>query len=58
MSRSVVCHSCGKRLEVADDYRRNKVQCPGCGVMCQLPAVGEGPAFPTAPTRSPMPCGR
>src|SRR5437870_5305436 len=53
MSRSVICHACGKRLEVCDAYRRNKVQC-GCGVYCELPVPTEGAeAFPAPPRRDP-----
>jgi Double zinc ribbon len=56
MSRSVICHGCGQRLEVDDAYTRNKVQC-GCGVFCELPppARREDEAFPAAPRRDPPP---
>jgi DNA-directed RNA polymerase subunit M/transcription elongation factor TFIIS len=37
MSFAIVCHGCGARLAVADDYPRNKMRCPECGVMCPLP---------------------
>lgn len=39
---AIVCHGCGASLTVPDDYLRNKMQCPACGVMCQIltrPAV-------------------
>jgi hypothetical protein len=38
MSVSFVCEGCGQRIEVADDYPRNKIQCPSCGVICPIPA--------------------
>jgi DNA-directed RNA polymerase subunit M/transcription elongation factor TFIIS len=36
MSFANVCHGCGARLTVPDDYPRNKMQCPACGVFCQI----------------------
>jgi DNA-directed RNA polymerase subunit M/transcription elongation factor TFIIS len=37
MSVPIVCNGCGGRLTVPDDYARNKMQCPDCGVMCVIP---------------------
>ncbi len=37
MSFAIVCHGCGVPLNIPDDYPRNKMQCPECGVMCQVP---------------------
>jgi DNA-directed RNA polymerase subunit M/transcription elongation factor TFIIS len=37
MSEPIVCNGCGGRLTVPDDYARNKMQCPECGVMCVIP---------------------
>ena len=37
MSDSIICNGCGARLTVPDDYTRNKMQCPECGVMCVIP---------------------
>jgi hypothetical protein len=37
MSMAIVCHGCGAPLNVPEDYSRNKMQCPECGVMCPLP---------------------
>lgn len=37
MSLAVICQSCGTKLEIADDYRPNRIQCSQCGVMCDLP---------------------
>src|SRR5436305_12674735 len=36
MLLSVICHSCGHRVELADDFARRKVRCPECGVMCEV----------------------
>jgi hypothetical protein len=37
MGRAVVCHGCGNRIDVPDDFARNKMQCPACGVYCEVP---------------------
>src|SRR5579862_6489411 len=37
MSFTIICHGCGAQISVADDYPRNKMQCPECGVMCPVP---------------------
>lgn len=37
MSDTIVCHGCGAAVPVPDDYARNKMQCPECGVMCPVP---------------------
>ena len=37
MSDTIVCHGCGATVPVPDDYARNKMQCPECGVMCPVP---------------------
>src|SRR5262245_13099949 len=50
MSRSVARHGCGKRLEAADDYPRNKLRCPDCGVYCPLP-----PGETTTPAKQKQP---
>lgn len=36
MALSVVCHSCGHRIGLAEDFSRRKVRCPECGVMCEV----------------------
>src|SRR5260370_29275439 len=36
MSLSVICHSCGHRIALAEDFSRRKVRCPECGVMCEV----------------------
>jgi ssDNA-binding Zn-finger/Zn-ribbon topoisomerase 1 len=52
MSLPIVCNGCGGRLTVPDDYARNKMQCPECGVMCVIPprtaAKKKAPAPPSA----------
>ena len=46
MSASVICSGCGQRVDVPADYRRRKMRCPVCGVMCEVPdpAGATGPA--------------
>ena len=52
MSDPIVCNGCGGRLTIPDDYARNKMQCPDCGVMCVIPpraaAKKKAPAPPSA----------
>ena len=48
MSASVICHGCGQPVPVAEGYRRNKIQCPACGVICPVPA-GAAAAKKAAP---------
>src|SRR5436305_2041443 len=35
---TVICQGCGQAFAVPPGYSRNKIQCPGCGVICQVPA--------------------
>ena len=35
MVLSVICHSCGSRIELAEDFMRRR-RCPECGVMCEV----------------------
>jgi hypothetical protein len=37
MNGATICHGCGQRLEVPEDYQRAKMRCPACGVMCEVP---------------------
>ncbi len=37
----VICQGCGKAFDVPEGYGRNKIQCPGCGVICAVPADAE-----------------
>lgn len=49
MSRSVICHSCGLRLEVDDNYPRRRIRCSACGVMCEVPPLDRPVPFPPPP---------
>ena len=56
MAISITCHSCGHRIEVAEDFTRRKVRCPECGVMCEVTgAARDSPATPRAGKRSAPP---
>jgi hypothetical protein len=35
---TVLCEGCGCNFKITAAYPRNKVQCPGCGVMCEMQA--------------------
>jgi len=41
MGVSFLCQGCGTRTAVPEDYARKKMQCPACGVMCEVPAAGK-----------------
>ena len=48
MALSVICHSCGSRIALADDFSRRKVRCPECGVMCEVTeAASSSPPRPS-----------
>jgi hypothetical protein len=49
----VLCDGCGHLFTVAEDYSRSKIQCPECGVMCQLPVRESRPARKKAPSTAP-----
>lgn len=53
VSVTVLCQSCGRRLEVDAEAGRRKVRCPDCGVMCEVPAGAESPAPPRRRERRP-----
>jgi hypothetical protein len=56
MSLSILCHGCGKRFDLPDDFKRRKKQCPFCGVMCDVAGATAGaPAPPAAPPAQPVP---
>jgi hypothetical protein len=38
MSHAIICHGCGQPVEVPAGYRRNKIQCPACGVISPVTA--------------------
>jgi hypothetical protein len=48
MSTSVLCHGCGGRVAVPDDYSRARIRCPACGVLCDVPATAGKKAAPAA----------
>jgi hypothetical protein len=45
---AIICQGCGHAFDVPPDYTRNKIQCPGCGVICQVPADAASRAAPPA----------
>ncbi len=51
MGAAVVCHGCGQPVEVPEDYRRNKIQCPACGVICPVTAPAAKKGAAAAPPR-------
>ena len=56
MSVSIICHGCGKRFPVGDDYARNKIRCPDCGVICAVPSsAGKGAAAKPRPAEAAAP---
>jgi hypothetical protein len=40
MSERIVCQGCGQRFNLPDGYRRNKIQCPECGVITAVNLAG------------------
>ncbi len=40
MSERTICHGCGQRIELPEGYRRNKIQCPECGVITPVDPAG------------------
>jgi hypothetical protein len=48
MSDAILCHGCGQQVPIPAGHTRNKMQCPQCGVMLELPAARKKPA-PAAP---------
>jgi hypothetical protein len=59
MGATVICHGCGQGFPLPEGYGRNKIQCPGCGVICPVPAggapAGRAPAARPAAARAPAP---
>jgi ribosomal protein L37E len=53
MSAAVLCEGCGQRVPIPDDYRRNKIQCPACGVIVPVPAAAR--REDSAPAPEPRP---
>ncbi len=48
MSERIICQGCGQRIELPEGYRRNKIQCPECGVITAVNLAGRKPV-PSAP---------
>lgn len=57
MSIKVICHGCGQRFDVPDDFTRARARCPECGVMSPVPQTDRprptAPARPRPPVASP-----
>lgn len=45
MGERIVCQGCGQRIGVPEGYRRNKIQCPECGVITPVD-LDAGKPFP------------
>src|SRR5262245_22824812 len=43
----ITCHGCGKRLSIPAGYTRRKVQCPDCGVYCEVQPPAKKDAAPS-----------
>jgi hypothetical protein len=43
MGEQIICHGCGQRIELPEEYRRNKIQCPECGVITPVNLAGNKP---------------
>src|SRR5262245_34819080 len=43
MSERIICQGCGQRVELPEGYRRNKIQCPECGVITAVDLAGRKP---------------
>jgi hypothetical protein len=43
MTERVICQGCGQRITLPDDYRRNKIQCPECGVITAVDVAAGKP---------------
>src|SRR5262245_60568698 len=37
----IICQGCGQSFPLPEGYSRNKIQCPGCGVICAVPVGRE-----------------
>jgi hypothetical protein len=55
MNAAVICQGCGQPVAVPEDYRRNKIQCPACGVICPVPAGARSDAPKKAAAPEPEP---
>jgi hypothetical protein len=46
MSDRIICQGCGQRITLPEGYRRNKIQCPECGVITSAEVAGRKPPGP------------
>jgi hypothetical protein len=46
MSERIICQGCGQRITLPEGYRRNKIQCPECGVITAVNIAGRKPSGP------------
>jgi hypothetical protein len=51
----VICQGCGQAFDVPEGYGRNKIQCPGCGVICAVPADAPRQPARAAAKKAPVP---
>jgi hypothetical protein len=50
----MICQGCGQAFELPEGYSRNKIQCPGCGVICPVTEEARKSA-PAAAAKAPRP---
>jgi hypothetical protein len=41
MGERIICQGCGQRISLPEGYRRNKIQCPECGVITAVSLPGK-----------------
>ncbi len=58
MSHEIICHGCGQPVEVPEGYRRNKIQCPSCGVISPVTAPAPTTRGPRSEKVPPKPSAR
>ncbi|MFO0929769.1 MAG: hypothetical protein U0736_22555 [Gemmataceae bacterium] len=52
----IVCQGCGQAVAIPEGYRRNKIQCPACGVIGPVPEERDrAPAGPRSASRRSAP---
>lgn len=55
MGVSITCPGCGQRLPIPEHSKRRKMQCPECGVYCELPASApRNVGLPVSPPPAPL----
>jgi DNA-directed RNA polymerase subunit M/transcription elongation factor TFIIS len=58
MSHAIICHGCGQPVEIPEGYRRNKIQCPTCGVISPVTAPAPATRGGRSDEDSPKPATR